>query len=367
MSTLTYKCPSCGAPLIYSGAQKELSCNSCGNSFPAEAVRRVAEIEQADSQASGKASGWEMHEHQYRSDEAAQTKTYSCSSCGAELVTELSTVATNCAFCGSPSIIPAQFTPGTRPDIIIPFTVPKQEAESKFVNYFKKRKMIPNLFLKSRNRIEEIRQLYVPYWLFSCRADGRMSFDAKRVSTYVSGKYQVTNTQHYLVRREGSMNFVDLPIDSNSKVDNAISETLEPYHTERAIPFSPETLSGAMANRADVSPQECKQRADTRIHATTEAAFRASVRGYSSVTVRSSQVLVNQGKVRAALFPIWFITTKKEGKLYTFAINGQTGELTCNIPYSKGKFFGWMLGIAAAVFVVGFAAVTVLGTMGVLS
>lgn len=366
MSTLTYKCPSCAAPLIYSGTQEEMTCHSCGNSFPAEAVRRVAEIEQADAQAGARASGWDMQENEYRSDEVQQTKSYSCSSCGAELVTELSTVATNCAFCGSPSIIPAQFAPGTRPDIIIPFKVSKQEAESKFVDYFKKRKMIPNLFLKSRNRIEEIRQLYVPYWLFSCRADGRMSFDATRVSSYISGKYQVTTTQHYLVRREGSMDYVDLPIDSNSKVDNAISETLEPFHTSQAIPFSPETLSGAMANRADVTPQDCKQRADVRIHATTEAAFRASVRGYNSVRMRSGQVLVDQGKVRAALFPIWFITTKKEGQLYTFAINGQTGELTCNIPYSKSKFLGWMLGVAAAAFAIAFIAVTVLGTMGVI-
>lgn len=367
MSTLTYKCPSCGAPLIYRGGEQELQCGSCGNSFPPETVRKVDSIERADAAATAAGSSWDMHEQAFSHEDAAQTKTYSCSSCGAQLMTEVTTVATNCAFCGSPSIIPAQFTPGTRPERIIPFIVPKAEAEAKFHGYFKGRKMIPNLFLRDKNRIEEIRQLYVPYWLFSCLADGRFSYDATRVSTHVSGNYQVTTTRHFLVRREGSLAFRDLPIDANSQVDNAITETLEPFHADQAIAFSPETLSGAMANRADVSAEDCKRRADQRISATTEAAFRQTVQGYHSVVTRSQSVVVEKGQAVPALYPIWLITTKREGVTYTFAINGQTGELTCDIPYSKSKFIGWTMGVAAAVTAALFAAATLLTSMGVLS
>ncbi|MHC1785538.1 MAG: hypothetical protein AB9880_00505 [Christensenellales bacterium] len=365
MDTLTYKCPSCGAPLVFQGDAQSLQCGSCGNSFPGETVRKVNELEQQD--ASPPVVNWQMQGQAYTSADASNTKTYSCSSCGAQLMTDATTVATNCAFCGSPSIIPAQFIPGTRPDIIIPFTISKGEAEKKFFGYFKGKKMIPNLFLKGRNQIDEIRQLYVPYWLFSCQADGRMTFNATRVSSMRQGQYMVTRTSHFLIRRAGTLDFKDLPIDANSQVNNDITETLEPYQTAKAIHFSPETLSGAMANRADVSSEQCQQRANQRVTNTMDAALRATVQGYSGVTTRSAAIDVNAGTSSPALFPIWIITTKKEGKTYTFAINGQTGELTCDIPYSRAKFASWMFGIAAAVSAVGFAISLLLVTMGVIS
>ncbi|NLD33746.1 MAG: hypothetical protein GX653_02430 [Clostridiales bacterium] len=364
MPTLTYKCPSCAAPLIYEGREQVLQCNSCGNSFPVETVRQVNQIEQEDQQ--GSQTSWDMRDQQFSREEAARTKTYSCSSCGAELLTDETTVATNCAFCGSPSIMPAQFTPGTRPELIIPFIVKKQEAEDKFHGYFKGKKMLPNLFLQGRNQIDEIRQLYVPYWLFTCQADANMTYNATRVNTMRSGQYMVTTTQHYLVRRAGTLAFRELPIDASDKVDNDITETLEPYNTANAIQFVPETLSGAMANRANVSPEACKQRADQRISNTTESLFRRTVSGYNSVTTRSANIHIDNGTSMPVLFPIWLITTTREGKTYTFAINGQTGELTTNIPYSKGKFFGWTLGVAAGATAAGFVAATVLRSMGVM-
>jgi len=365
LETLTYKCPSCGAPLIYQGDEQALKCNNCGNTFEGETVRKVAEIDHDDAQAPD--AKWDMQEKSFTQDEAARTKTYSCSSCGAQLMTDATTVATNCAFCGSPSIIPAQFIPGTRPDIIIPFKVQKSEAESKFYTYFKGKKMIPNLFLKEKNRIEEIRQLYVPYWLFTCRADGRMTFDATRVSAMRQGQYMITRTRHFLVRRAGTLDFKDLPIDASKQVNNDITETLEPFEPSASIPFSPETLSGSMADRADVSPDTCKERANQRISNTISAALRATMQGYNAVITRSSSIKVNDGSSYPALYPIWIITTKKEDRLYTFAINGQTGELTCNIPYSKAKFLSWTLGITVGLSALAYAVFVALTTTGVIA
>lgn len=365
MSTLTYKCPSCGAPLIYQGDQQELQCGSCGNSFPGEVVRKVNEIEQQDVRQQD--SQMQVEARPFSPEESERTKTFSCSSCGAELLTDETTVATNCAFCGSPSIIPAQFTPGTRPDLIIPFLVKKEQAENMFHSYFRGRKLIPNLFLKGRNQIDEIRQLYVPFWLFSCTADGRMTYDGTRVLSSRQGQYMVTTTQHYMIRRAGTLAFSDLPIDASEKVPNDISETLEPYNVSQSIAFSPETLSGAMANRANVTASDAISRAKQRINYSTERIFRSTVNGYNSVSTRSQQIVVDSGKSIPALFPIWWITTKKEGRTYTFAINGQTGELTCDIPYSKGKFFGWMLGVGLAVAAAAFLVVGALMKTGVIS
>ena len=176
MATLTYKCPSCGSPLEFDGRSQDMTCGSCGNSFETETVQQVNAIEQK-TEKEPNSTNWQVEERPFSPEEAARTRSYSCSSCGAELLTDETTVATNCAFCGSPSILPTQFTQDTRPSVIIPFTVSKEQATAMFHNYFKGKKLIPNLFLRN-NTIDEIRQLYVPYWLFTCQADAQITYNA---------------------------------------------------------------------------------------------------------------------------------------------------------------------------------------------
>lgn len=364
MSTLSYKCPSCGAPLSYDGRQQEMSCGSCGNSFDPETIRTVSQIEQED--AGHEDMHWEMHDLDFTQEDKNQTKAYNCSSCGAQLFTEETTVATECAFCGSPSIIPAQFTPGTRPEMILPFLIEKAQAEKMFRDYFKNRKLIPNLFLKGPVQIDEIRKLYVPFWLFNCTADARMTYRGTTVSSHRSGQYMVRTTRHFLIRRAGTLEFKDLPVDASIRLDNKITESIEPWRNQEAIEFIPQTLSGAQANRADVKPEEAQQRANARVNTTTDQVFRRTVTGYASVVPQSSSIAIKDGSSVPLLYPIWLITTKKENKTYTFAINGQTAELTCDIPWSKAKFFGRLLSAAAGVSVIGMAAVYLLGLLGVL-
>ena len=360
--THTYKCPSCGSPLLFDGRSLELHCDSCGNTFPVETVQAVNSIEQNTAQTPD-AINWQEEQGP---NSAHGTRTFSCSSCGAQLITDETTVATNCAFCGSPSIIPAQFTQETTPSKLIPFVVSKQQATDMFHNYFKGQKFVPNMFMTG-NTIDEIRQLYVPYWLFSCRAEADISYDATIVNSYRSGEYRVTKTRHFLVRRAGTLDFQNLPMDASSKLPNNITESVEPYPMSKAIDYTPAALSGAMANRADVSSDECKARADSRIRTSTESAFHSTVMGYTSAIPRSVSISVPNGTCTPTLFPLWQITTKKQGKSYTFAINGQTGALTCNIPYSKAKFFSWLFGLAGGISAVGFALLYLLASMGVIS
>ncbi len=365
MATLTYKCPSCGSPLVFDGRSQDMTCGSCGNSFETETVQQVNAIEQK-TEKEPNSTNWQVEERPFTPEEAARTRSYSCSSCGAELLTDETTVATNCAFCGSPSILPTQFSQDTRPSVIIPFTVSKEQATAMFHNYFKGKKLIPNLFLRN-NTIDEIRQLYVPYWLFSCQADAQITYNATQVRSYRSGQYRVTQTRHFVVNRAGTLDFRDLPVDASSKMDNEITESIEPYNMSGAINFSPETLSGALANRADVNSEESKRRADQRIRTTTENTFRSTVMGYDSVIPRASNIQIPDGTSMPALYPLWHITTKKEGKTYTFAINGHTGELTCNIPFSMAKLISWAVGITGGITAGGFLILFLLAYLGVLT
>jgi DNA-directed RNA polymerase subunit RPC12/RpoP len=365
MSTLTYKCPSCGAPLEFDGRQQEMSCDSCGNTFDPQSIIAVNQIHKEDA-GHEDIMHWDMIEDSFTPGDLQQTKAYSCSSCGAELFTEETTVATACAFCGSPSVIPAQFTDETRPRQIIPFIIDKIKAEQMFRDYFKNKKLIPNLFLKGPNQIDEIRKLYVPFWIFDCDADARMSYRGTTVSSHRSGQYMVRTTRHYLIHRAGSLSFQGLPVDASIRLDNKITESIEPFNQGEAIEYAPHTLSGAQANRADVDTLTCQSRANERVKRTTDQVFRSTVSGYSSVVPESSSIKIINGTSRPVLYPVWLITTKKGGKTYTFAINGQTGALTCDIPWSKTKFLGRLASMACGATAAGFAIIYALSAMGVL-
>lgn len=364
MSNLTYKCPSCAAPLVFDGREELMTCGNCGNSFEPQTVIAVNQIERETQKPDE--MNWDMHEQPVTREDISQTQSYQCSSCGAQLYMEDTTVATACAFCGSPSVLPTQFTEETVPSRIIPFKIEKDQAETMFRDYFKGRKLMPNLFLRSANQIEEIRKLYVPYWVFSGTADAKMSYKATLVDTHRSGNYRITTTRHFLVHRAGTLEFNGLPVDASSKLDNKITESLEPFNPGQAITYEPHTLSGAQANRADVSKTESQSRANERVNVSTDAAFRSTVRGYASVIPQDKNINVKDGVSESVLYPIWLITTKKGEKTYAFAINGQTGDITSDIPWSVAKFFGRMLSMGLGVAALGFAAVYLLTSMGVI-
>ncbi|MBQ4089297.1 MAG: hypothetical protein IJC56_05375 [Clostridia bacterium] len=348
MSTFAYNCPCCGAPLAYDAANKNLKCDSCGNSYELEAIEAMNSAE-----ASGGVQ-FDLPKETFDNAEAAQMQAYICEACGAELLTDETTTATECPYCGSPTILPDRIDGSVKPEMVIPFTVTKEQAQKQFEEYFKGKVLLPNIFKNSRNRISEMRKLYVPYWLFDCEAQGNIVYDAEKKSTSRQGDYEIERVEHYIVRRAGSMSFENIPVDGSEKLDNKITESLEPYDLSAAVPFQPAVLAGALADHADVDAAACEGRAVERVENSMEDELRNTVNGYSSVRERSKNIFAEGGKVTPVLMPVWLITTEKEGTTYTFAINGQTGKLTCDVPANNGKAFA--IGAGSFVGVFGIAA-----------
>jgi len=336
MSTIAYQCPCCGAPLAYDAGSGKLECAACGNSYELDALEAMNESQETGS------IQFDMPTETFDAGEAAQMRAYICQGCGAELMTEETTTATECPYCGSPTVLPERIDHAVKPELVIPFTVTKEQAQTQFENYFKGKVLLPNVFLNTRNRIAEMRKLYVPYWLFNCKAAGRIAFDAEKKYTRREGDWEVTYTEHYFVSRSGEMGFEAIPVDGSEKLDNAITESLEPYDLSAAVDFVPAVLAGAMADHADVDSADCEERARQRVENSMEQALRSTVSGYTSVSPRNKSFFTQESKVTPVLMPVWLITTEKEGATYTFAINGQTGKLTCDVPADTGK--SWLFG-----------------------
>ena len=198
----------------------------------------------------------------------------------------------------------------------------------------------------SGNHIEEIKGVYVPFWLFDGKAEARLRFHGTKERSYTSGDEQITVTEHYRVVREGSVAFEKVPADGSSKMPDAHMDAIEPFDYQGLKPFSTAYLPGFLADKYDVDAEACAQRANNRIRRSTENAFAATASHYTRLEPEFTDIRLLQGEVKYALLPVWLLSTKWSDQNFLFAMNGQTGKLVGDLPVDKGKFWGWFAGIS---------------------
>ena len=357
-----YKCPACTGPLRFDSATGKLTCDYCGTSYEvseiealfAEKEQKAAEAKKdadqktAQQKKQAQAEGWDTSD--LGSDwgqDAAGMKSYSCPSCGAELICDESTAATACPYCGNPSIVPGQFSGSLKPDYVLPFKLSKDDAVKALKAHYKGKPFLPRQFT-NENHVQEIKGVYVPFWMFDGKAAGSAQYEATRSRCYTSGDYEVTETDHFDIFREGSISFEKVPVDASSKMPDGYMDSIEPFDYKELKPFSTAYLPGFLADKYDVSVQDCAERADSRCETSAVELMEQDARGdYTSCTVESKNVTLHRGKVHYALMPVWLLSTKWNGKSFLFAMNGQTGKLVGDLPTSAGKFWGTFAAISA--------------------
>ena len=357
-----YQCPACTGPLHFVGSSGKLECEYCGSTYDvaeiealyAEKEQKAAEAktaadekktaeqndaQQSDWDASGLSGDWGA--------DAAGMRSYSCPSCGAELICDETTAATSCPYCGNPSVVPGQFSGSLKPEFVLPFKLSKDDAVKALKAHYKGKPFLPRAFC-SENHVQEIKGLYVPFWMFDGEAEGCATFEATRSRSYTSGDYEVTETDHFDVFREGSIAFSKVPVDASSKMPDDYMDSIEPFDYSDLKPFSTAYLPGFLADKYDVSVEDSHARADARCESSLVSALSQSVSGYESCVPISQDVTLHRGKVHYALLPVWTLHTKWNGKDYLFAMNGQTGKLVGNLPTSVGRFWATFAAIAGS-------------------
>lgn len=356
-----YQCPACTGPLHFAGDSGKLECEYCGSSYTVsevEALYREKEKKAAEAcekqeqqkseqeeanRASGEESGSMPEEW---GEEAAGLRTFGCPSCGAELVCDATTAATSCPYCGNPQVIPGTFKGGYKPEFVIPFKLDKEAAIAALKKHYKGKFLLPKAFT-AQNHIEEIKGVYVPFWLFDGEAYGDITYHTTRSRTYTSGDYRITETDHYVVERAGSYSFSSVPADASSKMPDDYMDSIEPYNYDELKEFSTAYLPGYLADVYDVSMEECRERVYARARQSSADLLRGTVTGYESCTEREKDIQITPGEVHYALMPVWMLSTKWNGQSFLFAMNGQTGRLVGNLPIDKGRLFALFAGVAA--------------------
>lgn len=364
-----YQCPACTGPLHFAGESGKLECEYCGSAYDVaeiEALYKEKDQAAAAAQAQAEAKSDEARAQPAGDDagdwgeDAQHLRTYNCPSCGAELICDESTAATSCPYCGNPSIVPGQFTNMRKPDYVLPFALSKDKAVAALKRYYKGKVLLPKAFADT-NHIEDIKGVYVPFWLFDGEVEADMRFHATRVHSHVRGNERITVTEHFQVRRAGSVAFSQIPVDASSKMPDAHMDAIEPFNYADLKDFSMAYLPGFMADKYDVDAEECAKRVDERAENTAESIMRESVVGYATCITESKNLNVRRSRVGYALLPVWMLSTQWNGQNFLFAMNGQTGKLIGDLPVDKGRFLAWFAGIAVPLTAVIYALLSAFG------
>lgn len=348
-----YKCPCCGGAIAFDSTVQKMKCPFCDTEFEMETLASYdSELknEQPDDMKWETAPG-----EKWREGEADGLRSYVCKSCGGEITCDENTAASSCPFCGNPVVMMGQFSGSLKPDYVIPFKMDKNAATAALKKHYNGKRLLPKIF-KEENHIDEVKGIYVPFWLFDADADASMRYKATKVRAWSDSHYDYTETRFFSVTRSGSIGFERVPVDGSTKMPDDLMESIEPFDFSAAVDFQTAYLAGYLADKYDVDAGQSIGRANERIRKSTEETFKSTVSGYSTVTTESSSIQLRDSKVKYALFPVWLLNTSWHGQNYLFAMNGQTGKMVGNLPLDKVAYIKWLFGLTGILGAALFAA-----------
>ncbi|MCU1643193.1 MAG: Anther-specific proline-rich protein [Nocardia sp.] len=349
--TRTYPCSSCGGQLGFDPVGQDLLCPNCGNRSaitvpntpvqarelgPAIAELRQIQAGQAGPQVTGE---WEVK----------------CQNCGGTTGFNGTLTATRCPYCATPiQRDDVHNAPARLPvDGLLPFHVGEKQARDLVDKWFSGRWFAPSKFRKYR-RIGAFSSLYTAYFTYDADTDtwyrGERGEDYQvRTGTDEDGDpiYE-THTRWYPASGEVSNQFADLPVLANENLNRSRIRALEPWPVEEARSYSPEFVAGHLCrtydNDAEQSLPEAQQRMEQAIESTVHAAI-----GGDRQIVHESNTSWNWLAYKHLLLPIWLLTVVYMDKPYQVYINGLTGEVAGDRPWSKIKIIALIVAVLVAI------------------
>ena len=348
--SIQYKCPNCNADLRFNPKKQGFSCEFCDSFFTVEECKSANEQMQAETEEKIPA----------QKEFAEGNQVFICQSCGAELITDFNTTATECVYCHNPIVLKGRLSGEYRPSKVIPFKIEKQKAEEIFHAWCAKRKFLPKDFV-SDSQLLHLHGVYVPFWVADCDIHGYMQAECKKTKHWTSGDYRYTEVQEFQAVRDASLKFEGIPADGESKIPDDLMEAIEPFDYRETKNFEMAYLSGFLSDKYDVNKQQVFPRVKNRAVNGSDQMLRSSMVGYSSVRVTNSEMSVLRTKWQYMLLPVWFMTFQYHDKRYDFAINGQTGKqagtppldqkklaLVCTLIVLAGTILGFLGGLLLA-------------------
>ncbi|MCE7868863.1 hypothetical protein DYH09_00635 [bacterium CPR1] len=356
-ATRRFPCPGCGATLVFAAGAGNLRCEYCDAEveIPKEAPTASTfsgPVEHALSKLlSGEANkGW-----------GVQTYSVACKQCGATTTFPEKTTSGECAFCASRMVAekPADATLIT-PETLIPFKVTKEQAAQKFSAWVRSLWLRPNN-LKRMARVHDINGLYTPFWTFDANAETRWKAESgyyyQETEHYTDneGKRQtrtVTKTRWQPSSGHHFGTYDDILICASKGLSESLVKALEPFNTKtQLVGYKPEYLSGWAAEEYGVGPRDGWEKGQKEFE---RLEYNACAREVPGDTHRNLQISMRLDNVtwKHVLLPVYVAAYRYQGKSYRFLVNGETGKVSGEAPYSFWKVLFLVLAILAIIYMV---------------
>ena len=331
-----YKCPTCGAGLVFDPTTQKLQCLSCRNQYNPEEIEKLR-LDQARE-----------NENQQSQDNEYVAISYKCSHCGAELITTDETITTFCSFCRTGTMVDKKFVRKRKPDFVIPFSISKKECEEIYINKIKNSIFAPKSMIEEQE-VKKIRGIYMPYWIYNFEKHGSHEATGSKYS-HRSGDYKYYDDFSLTTDIDAECN--GIIHDATSNFSDRLSESIAPYSVKEKKEFIPSYLSGFYADNEDVDPGVYMEDSNNIAseYISKNLGKDKTYHKYKS----KPEVYMEKKEPKLALFPVYFLATKnkREDRISYAVVNGQTGKIAADIPIDMGKFILYSLVLAIPMFII---------------
>ena len=285
-----------------------------------------------------------------------------CNGCGADQHIGTNIKTRTCVFCGSMLELKDQTTEDwILPGAIIPFFIDARKANQTFETWTKGLWFAQNKFKKATLNADHLKGVYIPFWTFDAKMHvqysgerGTYYYENKRVSVQVNGKteyrnQQVRKTRWYPV--SGQVNgFIDdtLVIASESRKVN-VNGKVSNWDLSKTKPFDTSFLAGYITEKYTIPLKKGHLEADQQAGEMALKWSRQDIGGDTQRVHQCNKELTEE-TFKHILLPLYISAYNYAGKTYKFEINGQTGSLSGERPYSVWKI---VLTILLVVIIIG--------------
>lgn len=332
-----FPCDQCGADYRYNPDAGALVCGHCGHS---DAILQGPWKGSALRELDFKAAVAE----QLPSAEMEETRVLSCPNCAAQVEFDPDTHAAECPFCATPVVTDTGTHRHIKPRAVMPFSIDERNAKGAMTDWLGRLWFAPNGLQEYARKGRRMQGIYVPYWTFD--ADTKSRYHGERGTIYyvrqsvvINGKRetrQVPKVRWTRVSGRVARFFDDVLVLASKSLPKRYTEALQPWDMTALEPYRPEYLAGFRAEGYQVELVDGFDEAKAHMQRVIERDVRFDIGG-DRQRIHDIQSQINDVTFKHILLPVWLAAYKYRGKTYRFVVNGQTGRVQGERPWSAIK------------------------------
>ena len=317
-----YPCPACGAGLRFDIASQLLHCDYCDNDYSPDDYDK-------DKNARERRDGY------------LDVTVYTCTQCGAEMVSTDNAATGFCSYCGASAVLASRMDSQPRPKKILPFLKTKEDCKKAYAAKAKYAIYAPKE-LRDAAFLERFRGIYIPYWLYRVTFKETLSIPAK--ASYQKGNYHYTDEYNINMSLKGG--YKDIAYDASLYFNDRLADVIAPFSQKKMKPFRTGYLCGFYADTADVKKETYFDEAKV---IATDYALGSVQTKLAKVDITASLPTDEAGKealvgtsctdADGALLPVWFLTWRQKDRVAYAVVNGETGKVFADLPVDLKRFF----------------------------